>query len=85
MTKEAIYLIAVLLGPGDIQFEARSIDQFGNKQECNQYIQDNGDSVVRGIANQYHFEQSIDETKGKFSLPLQKIFLVCTPISIDNL
>jgi len=79
------FLIAVLLGPGDIEFDVRMLNQYPTKQACMDEVETNGHSYVRGIANQYHFEQSIADNDSKFSVPLEKIFLVCSPISIDNL
>ncbi len=82
---EAIYLIAVLLGPGNIEFDVRYVLEFESKPECIEYVEKDGHGVVRGISHQYHFEQSIDDTGQRFSVPLEKIYLVCTPISIDKL
>ena len=79
---ETIYLTAILIGPGDIEFETRVMDTFDSKQTCMEYVEKRGWPMVRGIHNQYQVEQ---ESTGDWSLPLEKVGLVCTPIDSRNM
>ena len=78
---ETIYLTALLIGPGNIEFEVRTIDRFESKKSCKAFVEERGWPTVRGIHQQYLIEQ---ESSGDFSLPLEKVGLVCTPIKTDD-